>query len=184
MTKKTKKPRTPAHTNAALVGAAFGIVERADAAAGRYRNETEMDLSQLQAAAEYRSDPDARDRAKAEIMRRRQAEHAQLLTRAAIDYSDATDDSLRMLAKHAKEDRVRDAAKAEIARREAIAGAYDAELLRIAQVHIGSKVETLEARNSDRLDFFDCPVLGLRDALRAAYEAGRKSPRPLGRSRG
>ena len=34
-------------------------------------------------------------------------------------------------------------------------------------------VETLEARKSDRLDFYDCGVLDIRAALEAAYMAGR-----------
>jgi len=35
-------------------------------------------------------------------------------------------------------------------------------------------VETLEERNSDSLDFYDCGVLRIRAALEAAYMAGRK----------
>ncbi len=35
------------------------------------------------------------------------------------------------------------------------------------------RVDTLEVRNSDRLDFYDLHVARIADALRAAYEAGR-----------
>lgn len=34
-------------------------------------------------------------------------------------------------------------------------------------------IETLETRNSDRLDFHDCAVWAIRSALDAAFEAGR-----------
>lgn len=34
-------------------------------------------------------------------------------------------------------------------------------------------VETLEVRNSDGLDFHDCGVASIQDALEQAYEAGR-----------
>ena len=36
-------------------------------------------------------------------------------------------------------------------------------------------LETLEERNRDRLDFHDLGVAGIRKALEAAYEAGRKA---------
>ena len=36
-------------------------------------------------------------------------------------------------------------------------------------------LETLETRNSDRLDFHDLAVWEIRDALQAAYDAGRQS---------
>lgn len=36
-------------------------------------------------------------------------------------------------------------------------------------------VETLETRRSDSLDFHDCSVWGIKEALVAAFEAGRKS---------
>ena len=42
---------------------------------------------------------------------------------------------------------------------------------RIAAEHLF--VETLETRNSDRLDFYDVSVWGIRQALINAYEAGR-----------
>jgi len=34
--------------------------------------------------------------------------------------------------------------------------------------------ETLETRNSDRLDFFETSVWGIKDVLQKAYELGRK----------
>ncbi len=43
----------------------------------------------------------------------------------------------------------------------------------IAQTHLN--VETLVQRGSDSLDFHDVGVLCLKDALEAAYEAGRKA---------
>ena len=36
-------------------------------------------------------------------------------------------------------------------------------------------VSTLETRNSDRLDFHDVSVWGIKSALQAAFEAGRKA---------
>jgi hypothetical protein len=41
---------------------------------------------------------------------------------------------------------------------------------KIAQKHL--LVDTLEPRNLDRLDFHDCSVRGIKDALDAAYVAG------------
>ena len=49
----------------------------------------------------------------------------------------------------------------------------DALLTRIAQEEL--LIETLETRFSDRLDFHDLAVWQLREALKAAYEAGRAS---------
>ena len=49
--------------------------------------------------------------------------------------------------------------------------APDALILDIATRHFF--VETLETRNSDRLDFHDVAVWAMRAALEAAYEAGR-----------
>jgi hypothetical protein len=49
--------------------------------------------------------------------------------------------------------------------------ARDQLLQRIAAEHLF--VETLETRNSDRLDFYDVSVWGIRQALIDAYEAGR-----------
>jgi len=40
----------------------------------------------------------------------------------------------------------------------------------IAQKHLF--IETLETRNSDRLDFHDVSVWGVRSALEAAFKAG------------
>ena len=40
----------------------------------------------------------------------------------------------------------------------------------IAHKHLG--IETLETRNSDRLDFHDVSVWGVRSALEAAFKAG------------
>ena len=36
-------------------------------------------------------------------------------------------------------------------------------------------IETLETRNSDRLDFHEVSVWGVKSALIAAYEAGRQA---------
>ena len=36
-------------------------------------------------------------------------------------------------------------------------------------------IETLETRNSDRLDFHEVSVWEIRDVLKAAFEAGRKA---------
>ena len=49
--------------------------------------------------------------------------------------------------------------------------ARDQLLQRIAAEHLS--VETLETRNSDRLDFYDVSVWGIRQALIDAFEAGR-----------
>lgn len=49
--------------------------------------------------------------------------------------------------------------------------ARDQLLQRIAAEHLF--VETLETRNSDRLDFYELSVWGIRQALIDAYEAGR-----------
>jgi hypothetical protein len=46
----------------------------------------------------------------------------------------------------------------------------DTRLTRIAQQHL--RIETLESRHRDRLDFHEVSVLELRDALEAAYRAG------------
>ena len=51
--------------------------------------------------------------------------------------------------------------------------ARDQLLQRIAAEHLF--IETLETRNSDRLDFYDVSVWGVKAALQAAYEAGRKA---------
>jgi hypothetical protein len=44
---------------------------------------------------------------------------------------------------------------------------------RIAKQTLG--LETLETRNSDRLDFHDLNVASIRAALLAAYQAGQQS---------
>jgi hypothetical protein len=43
----------------------------------------------------------------------------------------------------------------------------------IAQRHLN--IETLETRKSDGLDFHDVAVWSIKDALDAAFEAGRKA---------
>ena len=48
----------------------------------------------------------------------------------------------------------------------------DQLLARIALDHLF--IETLETQHSDRLDFHDVSVWGIKAALEAAYEAGRK----------
>lgn len=44
---------------------------------------------------------------------------------------------------------------------------------RIALDHLF--VETLETRNSDRLDFHEVSVWGIKTALQAAFDAGRQA---------
>ncbi|MFU8777931.1 MAG: DUF6900 domain-containing protein [Roseovarius sp.] len=51
----------------------------------------------------------------------------------------------------------------------------DAQLLGIAQRRF--HLETLETRNSDRLDFHDVAVWALRAALEEAFDAGRSTGR-------
>jgi len=46
-------------------------------------------------------------------------------------------------------------------------------LTEIAVKHFN--VETLETRRSDSLDFYDCAVWSMREALAEAYEAGKKA---------
>lgn len=46
-------------------------------------------------------------------------------------------------------------------------------LTKIAKNRIGA--ETLETRNSDRLDFYDISVWALKEMLEQAYEAGREA---------
>ena len=53
------------------------------------------------------------------------------------------------------------------------AKARDQQLQRIAAEHLF--VETLQTRNSDRLDFYDVSVWGIRQALIDAFEAGQKA---------
>ena len=52
-------------------------------------------------------------------------------------------------------------------------GAVDACLEQIARTTLG--LETLETRRSDSLDFHDLAVWQIKQALQAAYEAGRAS---------
>lgn len=47
------------------------------------------------------------------------------------------------------------------------------QLQKIALDHLF--IETLETRHSDRLDFHDVSVWGVKSALEAAFEAGRKA---------
>ncbi|MCC6006800.1 MAG: hypothetical protein JJU40_03890 [Rhodobacteraceae bacterium] len=49
----------------------------------------------------------------------------------------------------------------------------DAQLLEIAQRQF--RIETLETRNRDRLDFHDVAVWAIRAALEEAFEAGRRA---------
>ncbi len=49
----------------------------------------------------------------------------------------------------------------------------DQQLQQIALDHLF--IETLETRHSDRLDFHEVSVWGVKSALMAAYEAGRKA---------
>ena len=51
--------------------------------------------------------------------------------------------------------------------------ARDQQLLQIATDHLF--IETLEIRNSDRLDFHDVSVWAVKAALQAAFEAGQQS---------
>ena len=51
--------------------------------------------------------------------------------------------------------------------------ALETLLERIALDHLF--IETLETRSSDRLDFHDVSVWGVKSALMAAYEAGRQA---------
>ena len=51
--------------------------------------------------------------------------------------------------------------------------ARDQQLQTIATDHLF--IETLETRNSDRLDFHDVSVWAVKAALQAAFEAGQQS---------
>jgi hypothetical protein len=53
------------------------------------------------------------------------------------------------------------------------AKALDQQLQQIALDHLF--IETLETRNSDRMDFHEVSVWGVKSALMAAYEAGRQA---------
>ena len=52
----------------------------------------------------------------------------------------------------------------------------DTLLPKIALDHLF--IDTLETRNSDRLDFHEVSVWGVKSALMAAYEAGRQAAKP------
>ena len=49
----------------------------------------------------------------------------------------------------------------------------DATINEIAQRIL--RIDTLQTRKSDSLDFHDCAVWTLKEALEAAFEAGRKA---------
>ena len=49
----------------------------------------------------------------------------------------------------------------------------DQQMQQIALDHLF--IETLETRNSDRMDFHEVSVWGVKCALMAAYEAGRQA---------
>ena len=51
-------------------------------------------------------------------------------------------------------------------------GLSDKRLLELARKAVPG-LETLQTRNSDRLDFHEIAVSGLAEALRAAYELGK-----------
>ena len=51
----------------------------------------------------------------------------------------------------------------------------DQQMQQIALDHLF--IETLETRNSDRMDFHEVSVWGVKSALMAAYEAGRQAAR-------
>lgn len=53
------------------------------------------------------------------------------------------------------------------------AKALETQLQQIALDHLF--IETLETRNSDRMDFHEVSVCGVKSALMAAYEAGRQA---------
>jgi len=59
-------------------------------------------------------------------------------------------------------------------KRQKPATTLEAELLEIAHRHI-DRIETLETRRSDSLDFHDIAVWELKSALEAAYRAGQAS---------
>ncbi len=51
----------------------------------------------------------------------------------------------------------------------------DAIIASIAQTHLG--LETMESRHQDCLDFHEHSCMAIREALRAAFDAGRRSTR-------
>jgi hypothetical protein len=52
----------------------------------------------------------------------------------------------------------------------------DALLTQIAQKHLD--IETLETRHSDNLDFHDVAVWRIKEALQAAFDAGKQASQP------
>jgi len=56
------------------------------------------------------------------------------------------------------------------------AKALDQQLQQIALDHMF--IETLETRNSDRLDFHEVSAWAVKSALMAAYEAGLQAAKP------
>lgn len=48
------------------------------------------------------------------------------------------------------------------------------QLLNIAQTYFNSNMTTLQARQSDRLDFYEVSVWNIEAALKAAYALGQK----------
>jgi hypothetical protein len=54
-------------------------------------------------------------------------------------------------------------------------------LTQIAQQHL--RIETLETRNSDSLDFHDVGVWCVRDALEAAFRAGQQDAKSKRRAK-
>jgi len=77
--------------------------------------------------------------------------------------------------KHATDKTMRDLVTRQRRIEKAIAGNKDATIRLIANDVLG--IETLDARKSDSLDFHDLAVWQIRQALEAAYEAGRKAIR-------
>lgn len=51
------------------------------------------------------------------------------------------------------------------------------QLLAIAQDHLHRNMPTLQARNSDSLDFYEVGVWNIEAALKAAYELGANDAR-------
>ena len=49
----------------------------------------------------------------------------------------------------------------------------DQLLTEIAKTHLD--IDTLETRKADSLDFYDVAVWGVKEALKAAYEAGQNA---------
>lgn len=96
---------------------------------------------------------------------------------ADIDYRAASDESLGLLARYGRTPDICRAARAELDRRRPPLSLDDL-LLGIARKHCHAEIETLETRRSDRLDFHEVSVWGLRAALRAAYSLGVASAAP------